>query len=152
MSLGGLFGDDCAFEQESADCRMELGGVALRVRQLAFHGANANKVWPGSFQLADFLRQQDAWVRRGGVVLELGAATGALSVSLALSVSGLQLVTSDIDDGGEVQANIAHNCSANGVDVFPHIAHTWGQPWPHEVLPRKSIRTIIASDILLYVR
>lgn len=33
---------------------------------------------------------------------------------------------SDINDGGEVEENIYHNFSLNGLTRVPHIPHTWG--------------------------
>lgn len=51
-------------------------------------------------------------------MLELGAATGALSMFLARR--GVQVVTSDIDDGGDVEANIKYNFELNGTDGIDH--------------------------------
>lgn len=46
--------------------------------------ANANKVWPGTFILADFMSKHEGRYKGKGRILELGAATGALSIFLRL--------------------------------------------------------------------
>jgi methylase of polypeptide subunit release factors len=72
-------------------------------------------VWPGTFNLADFLcRHEDRYFRSGKSVLELGTATGALAVFLKKQYPSVSLVTSDIDDGGDVMANVKFNCERNG--------------------------------------
>jgi predicted nicotinamide N-methyase len=87
----------------------------------------------------------------GTKILELGAATGALAVYLTLK--GFEVITSDIDDGGEVEDNIKFNFRRNGVlkDIV-HVPFTWGNEWPEGTVRSSSIQTIIASDILLYVK
>jgi hypothetical protein len=138
-------------------------------------------VWPGTFLLAEFLRVRSERYN-SGVSLELGAATGALAIFLRhhkfdiitwCSFISLQFnkltnsYCSDIDDGGEVEANVHFNETQNGLFITHviltlllrvdfasglsegrHIAHTWGEPWTLT----EPIQFIIASDILLYVR
>jgi predicted nicotinamide N-methyase len=82
-------------------------------RQFSWHKANANKVWPGTFNLADFVLANAARYR-GGRVLELGAATGALSMCMLSEPISLDVVTSDIEDEGEVERNIQYNFELNG--------------------------------------
>ena len=91
----------------------------------------------------------------GAPILELGAATGAMSVFLRLPPFSLEIHTSDIDDGGDVQANIAHNFALNGLEPVRHIPHTWGTGW-RDSCQRAGVdcfryKYVIASDILLYV-
>ncbi len=81
------------------------------MRQFSWHCANANKVWPGTFVLSEYIDSRIDFFRCGQV-LELGAATGALS--MFFTRRGVRVVTSDIDDGGDVEANIKYNFELNG--------------------------------------
>lgn len=114
-------------------------------------------MWPGTFTLAEFLAAHRERYSDGGDMLELGAATGALSIYLCSIFPHLRLCTSDIDDGGDVQANIQYNFERNGLAGVPHVAHTWGSAWEEDaqhLSPPNQYRFkyIVASDILLYVR
>lgn len=60
-------------------------------------------------------------------------------------------LVSDIDDEGEVEANIKYNYELNDMQAPRHIAHTWGAVWHQSAAPL-GLKYIIASDILLYVR
>ena len=71
-------------------------------------------MWPGTFNLADFLCRHSERYLRSGTILELGAATGALSIFIKKQYPHISLITSDIDDGGDVMSNIAYNCERNG--------------------------------------
>ncbi len=79
------------FENENEVTKVTIGGVDLEIRQMAWHRANANQIWPGTFTLMDQIIQtkdttDDTKLRyRSGKILELGAATGALSIALAKS-------------------------------------------------------------------
>ncbi len=68
-------------------------------------------MWPGTFVLAEFVDANIADLITGKV-LELGAATGALS--LFLKSRGIDVITSDICDDGEVESNIKYNFELNG--------------------------------------
>eukprot|EP00599_Poterioochromonas_sp_BG-1_P008068 CAMPEP_0173145698 /NCGR_PEP_ID=MMETSP1105-20130129/8036_1 /TAXON_ID=2985 /ORGANISM="Ochromonas sp., Strain BG-1" /LENGTH=66 /DNA_ID=CAMNT_0014059725 /DNA_START=104 /DNA_END=301 /DNA_ORIENTATION=+ len=59
-----------------------------------------------------------------GKCLELGAATGALSLAL-MKTGKFDIITSDIDDGGIVEENIHWNYHHNGSEPPRHIPHTW---------------------------
>lgn len=61
VCLGDLFAendeekeDEC-FNQLYEVQDLDIGGSVFKVRQFAWHGANANKVWPGTFNLAEFI-------------------------------------------------------------------------------------------------
>ena len=113
----------------------------------------ANKVWPGTFTLADFMmKHRDRFLQCS--ILELGAATGCLSIYLTMMLHphNTSLVTSDIDDGGEVEANVKYNFLRNGLLEPIHVPYTWGTRWPNDIIPSSSFRYIVASDILLYVK
>ena len=99
-----------------------------------------------------------------GNVLELGSATGIISIRLAIEVLKQQnlgdnvpktddstcsnaiksIVTSDIDDEyGEVEENIKYNFELNEFeyDKQPlHIPHTWGTGW------KKSVENKLKTD------
>ncbi len=171
FSFGGLFNSpeenaalasssSDAFENESEEQTINVAGLDLKVRQFVFHSHNANRVWPGTFNLAEYylcglggdlteLTSPSSWV------LELGSATGLLA--LRLSLAGVSnLVTSDVDDGGDVAANIRFNYERNGLGggaVPQHVAHTWGTEWrsPERCSPSGLFDVVLASDILLYV-
>lgn len=123
QTLTGLFPPDSDEEEcldESANengvCyeiqSVMLAGVTLKVRQFDYHSHNANRVWPGTFPLADFLFaaveegvssgsdsiearfndsdsipeiQYPTHAKNLGRVLELGTATGLLAMRLALA-------------------------------------------------------------------
>jgi predicted nicotinamide N-methyase len=86
--------------------------MQLKVRQFSWHMANANKVWPGTFALAMYI-EENRGKYSSGPILELGAATGALAIFLSAPPRSFDVTTSDIDDGGDVEANIAHNFALN---------------------------------------
>ena len=137
-------------------------------RTSSHHIALHTTVWPGTFTLAEFMashgeRYGGAGTGTGtGDMLELGAATGALSLFLRTVFPERRLCTSDIDDGGDVACNIQYNFERNGLPCVPHVAHTWGQAWSEDALHLSATATaaappyrftcIVASDILLYVR
>ena len=159
--------EENAFSQTYEVTELDILGKVLRIRQFAWHKANANKIWPGTFNLADYLDLHQAHYKTGPI-LELGAATGALTLFLSTAPHSFDISTSDIDDDGEVQENIAHNFHLNGNTCPPlHIPHTWGEGWPmyshptisntdNAIIQPKSttlpiFKFVIASDILLYV-
>ena len=171
ISLGGLFADSDdddedgdgftsnAFEQISEIQTLEIAGMSFEVEQLAYHSHNANKVWPGTFALAEYIKQNPEMyppttAEPGGglpaavetTLLEVGSATGAMA--MALQKMGHSVVTSDLDDQ-EVTDLIAANFRRNDLPVPEHIPHTWGTEWPAERAGKFS--TIVASDILLYI-
>ncbi|GJZ65135.1 methyltransferase-like protein 23 isoform X1 [Tanacetum coccineum] len=107
----------------------QFPGMELVIREFSFHQMNANLLWPGTFAFVD-------------------CGTGALAIFLN-KLYQVDITTSDYDDQ-EIEDNIAHNCTINGVSpVLPHIKHSWGDPFP---IPRPEWDLIIASDILLYVK
>jgi hypothetical protein len=90
VSLGGLFfnPDDSDNDEETNEFdnsyenqQLQVDGMTLCIRQNSWHQTNANKVWPGTFLLAEFLRVRSERYN-SGVSLELGAATGALAIFL----------------------------------------------------------------------
>jgi hypothetical protein len=117
QTLTGLFppdsdddnedGSDVCYEIQS----VILAGASLKVRQFDYHSHNANRVWPGTFPLSDYLFatlednrseskcaymddqnlssqiQFPKYSHNWGRVLELGTATGLLAMRLALSCS-----------------------------------------------------------------
>ncbi|OQR91999.1 hypothetical protein ACHHYP_20157 [Achlya hypogyna] len=150
MSLGGLFAtsdsEDEGFVNEYETQDIFIGEDKYAIRQFSFHEANANKVWPGMFNLASFIDSHKA--RYGnGTILELGAATGALAIHLRANPRQYDVITSDMADDGTIAANIEFNSALNGQQVGAHYAHTWGTGWKGP----DSVRFVIASDILLYV-
>jgi hypothetical protein len=154
VNLGGLFGtDESDGEEQGIDGaaeggrsasgfkevyevqELDIGGRIFHVRQYSWHQANANKVWPGTFVLAQYLAARLASEAAAGIsdgiasgrVLELGAATGALSMFLSACLR-LDVVTSDIDDGGEVLENIQHNFALNSEPHLEQIPHLCALP------------------------
>ncbi len=90
ISLNGLFFNPDDSDNESNDNEFDnsyenqlllIDGTSLSIRQNAWHKTNANKVWPGTFLLAEFLRQRSDRYN-SCTVLELGSATGALAIFL----------------------------------------------------------------------
>ena len=73
--------EDVATESDAA---VELAGTAVLCRVSSYHPFNANRVWPGTYSFADWLAERWDDMPLGGRVLELGAATGALSAWLTL--------------------------------------------------------------------
>jgi hypothetical protein len=69
FSLAGLFVDsddentllteDNLYQYESQD--LLFGDLSIQVTQSAFHPTNANKVWPGTFILVDYMLSN--WTR-----------------------------------------------------------------------------------------
>ena len=99
ISLTGIFGPDSDDDQEDVQddtnfCnerdiqRICLGDQEVDICQMSWHQANANQIWPGTYVLADHILQTknystDSFSRYENCsVLELGAATGALSIAL----------------------------------------------------------------------
>ncbi|KAJ4813265.1 S-adenosyl-L-methionine-dependent methyltransferases superfamily protein [Rhynchospora pubera] len=120
----------------------------LKIREFSFHSLNANLLWPGTFAFADWLLLHHQSLLHPRLrILELGSGTGALAIFLRSSFH-VDITTSDYDDP-QIELNIAHNCTSNGLHPLPHIRHTWGEPFPTSA-PYWEL--IIASDILLYVK
>lgn len=133
--------------------------AALSCNAHALWSYQANAVWPGAHVLAEWLRS-NADALRGKSILELGSVRAALrgvraqptdrslqatgAVALVATALGLNITTSDVDDG-EVEECIAANFVLNGVQPAAHIPHSWGDPLPHTL----SFDVVIASDILL---
>ncbi|XP_047323036.1 uncharacterized protein LOC124926783 isoform X3 [Impatiens glandulifera] len=108
--------------QSFEERRHHFPGMELLIREFSFHQLNANLLWPGSLNFAEWLVQNKSWVE-GRRIIELGSGTGALAIFLQKSFQILNITTSDYDDQ-EIEDNIAHNCRVNGVvPVLPHIKH-----------------------------
>lgn len=178
MTLVGLFPDESDDENEMSNddvlpidklesCyeiqSVVIGDKTLQIRQYDFHSHNANRVWPGTFNLADYLLQIDeitnSFLHKWGNILELGTATGLLAIRLC-SVSSVhdndrkgesnpekvrisyccdRIVTSDVDDEhGEVAKNLMFNYELNSISSNAplHIPHTWGTGWMESVAKR----------------
>lgn len=102
ISLTGIFGpdsdDDESHEEASGNfCnekdiqRIHLADQDIDICQMSWHQANANQIWPGTYVLADHIMVSSSRYSHSRI-LEMGAATGALSI--ALRKSGLfDLVT-----------------------------------------------------------
>ena len=71
----------------------------------------------GTFVLAEYLEAKSEKYR-SGKILELGAACGALSMFMCLPPRSFDVVTSDIEDLGEVEENIKYNFELNGMHIF----------------------------------
>ncbi|RHY16850.1 hypothetical protein DYB37_005854 [Aphanomyces astaci] len=97
VSLSGLFAASSDSEADEFENEFEIQNISIgddkyRIRVFSFHEANANKVWPGMFSLADFM---DSHVRYStGRIMELGAATGALAIHLRSSPRNYDVMTS----------------------------------------------------------
>mmetsp|Transcript_20481 Transcript_20481/g.29211 ORF Transcript_20481/g.29211 Transcript_20481/m.29211 type:complete len:293 (+) Transcript_20481:39-917(+) len=122
----------CCYEVQNYN----LWGKDLQIRQYAFHSHNANQVWPGTFNLCDYLftthrnsqsnssgSSSSCW----GDMLELGSATGLLAIRLSMELNTTDnknehafcssIVTSDVQEEGnsnQVEQNIQHNFRLNG--------------------------------------
>jgi predicted nicotinamide N-methyase len=131
--------------------------IQLNIRQFAFHTTNANRVWPSTFVLAEYvLPYLLEWNNKR--ILEIGAGTGVLSMWLLKH--GLHHVhTSDYapaspDEQDEIQENIQHNYALNGLPPAIHIPHTWGTPWRPATTTGSTVPSydiVLGSDLLLYV-
>ena len=137
--------EDVATESDAA---VELAGTAVLCRVSSYHPFNANRVWPGTYSFADWLAERWDDMPLGGRVLELGAATGALSAWLTLR--GAAATTTDIDDDGVVASRVAKTFALNGL-LAAHHPHTWGDPVPRALL-EPPFPLVVAVDILLYTK
>lgn len=95
VSLGGLFPnsddeDGGEFCNETDIFSVKLADHDLKIRQMAWHGANANQIWPGSYPLVEFLLENTKY--SSGKFLELGSATGAVAIAL-IKAKQLDIVT-----------------------------------------------------------
>ncbi|GMI42087.1 hypothetical protein TeGR_g13619 [Tetraparma gracilis] len=159
ISFGSMFDEDppaspAAFENVAEEQEVTIAGETMRVRQYCFHEKNANRVWPGTFNLLEhFLLPSSpgslpSLLPPAPPFLELGAATGLLTLRLA--IAGAAGVTCDFDDTGageeSIESNIGHNFGLNGREPPKHIPHTWGQGWPEDA---PQFPLVLASDILL---
>ena len=92
INLGGLFAtsddsgdefeDESQFNNKGESQTLTVGSKQLLIRQFAWHQANANQVWPGTFILANFMEKHVD--RYNTSLLELGSATAALTIYLRL--------------------------------------------------------------------
>lgn len=103
VSLTGLFfnendsdfeEEENKFENESQVVELDLAGKIINIKQLSWHQANANQVWPGTFALIEHIAYNTDLLERyqTGKILELGAATGALSIGL-IKLGKFDLIT-----------------------------------------------------------
>ena len=135
MSLGDIFGGDNGtdvqtdgeneFQQNYELQNINILDTTLKIRQFSWHQTNANQVWPGTFRLAEYIisnsEKYNPKMKEPSVdtdsfnILELGAATGALSIFLQKEPYYFNMITSDIDDGGEVYENLCFNYELNGI-------------------------------------
>ena len=58
---GNNFTDDNLYQYESQD--LLLGDLRIKITQSAYHPTNANKVWPGTYILVDYMLSN--WMRYG---------------------------------------------------------------------------------------
>jgi predicted nicotinamide N-methyase len=153
-SLVGLFDseeeEEAEYEHEFHVQELQICGRTYQIRQFRWHEANANQVWPGTFALSEYMSKNIERYKEG-LILELGAATGALALHLCAQFD-CSVVTSDIVDDGVVEKNIKYNFELNNQASVQHIPHTWGERWPEDQAAASSFHKIIASDILLYVK
>eukprot|EP00386_Alphamonas_edax_P013978 GDKI01043017.1.p1 GENE.GDKI01043017.1~~GDKI01043017.1.p1 ORF type:complete len:600 (-),score=155.17 GDKI01043017.1:442-2241(-) len=142
-------------------------GMEINIREMAFHCLNANFVWHGNYDVAQWLLDHkiNEFKEKNTRLLELGAATGILSIFLKRH--GVDVIASDYDDT-EIESNFHKNLELNGMSgTIPFIRHTWGEHFPDTYThptpthtgdtdtpsPRKSVfDAIVASDILLYIK
>ena len=188
QTLTGLFPPDsdeeCNDDDENDICyeiqSVILSGTMLKVRQFDYHSHNANRVWPGTFPLADFLfatlevispldddlnpSLQPKYAHHWGRVLELGTATGLLALRLAMARGNPEespnafcctsLVTSDVDDErGDIFSNLRFNYEMNELPhPYPrHVPHTWGTGWNKSVqLSLKSEEEMLECSPLIH--
>ncbi len=82
--------DDDVHESSRSVCletqTIKICGQELLIRQYSFHSHNANQVWPGIFNLAEYLLLKEpdgTFTHNWGNILELGTATGLLPKRLA---------------------------------------------------------------------
>ena len=118
-ALGSDNGDKGEFEQIFEVANLSINGELIQIRQFSWHRANANQVWPGTFRLADYILDNFESYKNLRM-LELGAATGALSI--VLQRRDCEVVTSDIEDGGDVCGNIDFNFKLNGISFHRHVS------------------------------
>lgn len=155
--------DQNGFIQQYEISKMKIVNISINIRQFSWHRVNANYVWPGTNMLAEYI-DQHADKYSNQLILELGSATGALAIYLYLnnhSSRNFNVMTSDIDDNGEVQENISFNFHLNDLKPVNHIPFTWGNDWTETLNEYSKINSlsmdcfnfkyVIASDILLYV-
>jgi len=150
------------FEEQYSIASHDICNEVIKVRQFSFHVANANFIWPGALDLAQYIDTYRSDIYTGGKILELGSATGFLAIFLAMKLLKTNnvnncndmIVTSDIDDDGIVEQNIKYNFQLNNIDSVVHIPHTWGTGWTRDnhQCSASSFKYIVASDILLYVK
>lgn len=133
ISLSDIFGDvdsynenDRSLDPNEFKQKYEIQEIKvldkiLNIRQFSWHQTNANQVWPGTFRLAEYIINNAGRYNPASSssscpfkVLELGAATGALSIFLKSPPYCMDMITSDIDDGGEIFENIIYNYKING--------------------------------------
>lgn len=63
ICLVGLFDDesdgtDAIFTEVYDEQKLKLADIELTIRQFSWHEANANKVWPGTFVLSEFINSR----------------------------------------------------------------------------------------------
>jgi hypothetical protein len=122
-----------------------VANETLRIRQFAYHSHNANRVWPGTFNLANYLletvpltveasssllnsmddiatssatcRTNYRYKHYWGRVLELGTATGILAIRLAMASAASQHTVFD-----QTSITAATNSALSSSDAKNHAA------------------------------
>jgi phospholipid N-methyltransferase len=110
-----------------------------------FDSYNANRVWPCSFTLSDFITNNKQF-QKPLVFLELGTGTGALACHLTLSSKhNWKFITSDRADPS-ITSLISQTFRLNNLDPVQHWMHDWGQDFTNS--PKFDI--LIGADLLIY--
>eukprot|EP01112_Ceratiomyxa_fruticulosa_P005493 TRINITY_DN1612_c0_g2_i1.p1 TRINITY_DN1612_c0_g2~~TRINITY_DN1612_c0_g2_i1.p1 ORF type:complete len:237 (-),score=61.03 TRINITY_DN1612_c0_g2_i1:199-840(-) len=138
-----LEGEEKSIGQVYEENIYDIHGVEIKIREFEYSSTNAGIVWSSSFPLCEYITE-NIGVFKGKRIVELGAATGLVSIYLKKRFD-LDVTTSDITNS-EIEENIKHNCELNDVQV-PHFPHLWGD----EISPEKNkFDIVLASDILIY--
>ena len=168
LSLNSLF-----YRSDDSDCdsidknfnnlyssrSITLGDKDFIVREYSWDENNANRIWPCTYLLADYIKKNEILYQNRSWI-EFGSGTGVLALfisSLNWSISGN---TTDFDDGidDNIAKNIKHNFDTNNISSICHLRHSWGNefiPTMMNVLNMNSnnqIEIIFASDILIYAK
>lgn len=154
FSVGDMFGEQEetaeAWASEETTETVEMDGGSVEVFELAFHPRNAQAVWPGNMAVSEFLRSKLPQLQGSKGILEIGAATGALSIFMQKHLGLTTVATSDgKTEGAEVEANISRNFEHNAAGAVPvHFQHDWGDA----VAPRmcSDYDVIVGNDLLVY--
>ncbi|CAO1637831.1 unnamed protein product [Sympodiomycopsis kandeliae] len=141
-------------EREVLSYRLQELDVTLAIRQSSTTGSTSSSVWLSSQVLVAYLLQQGNYDKSSSVVVELGAGTGFLSLTMACTGQYRRVISTDLADVVDTLLSENINSDHNRRLVHPGTqlsvyALDWSVPHlPHDLLSSSEDLLVVATDTI----